>query len=296
MIPDRAEPAASRLALSPEEFRRLSDLLYERAGLYFGDGKRFLLESRVYDRIKALGVRSGAEYLALLTGTGGAREWTELLDVVTTHETSFFRNRPQLEAFQRKVLPGVLRAQGDRGRRRLRIWSAACATGEEPYTLAMMILELLGDRAASWDVRILGTDLVPSVLDRAREGVYPRHSFRTTPAYFVQKYFRAEGPDAFRLGTAPRRLVELRLVNFADDAAMARCRGFHVIFCRNALIYFDREAKRRFVAHFARALEAGGYLFVGHSESLHGISDDFKLIHFPGALAYRKPPPETHGS
>ena len=280
---------ASREFLTREQFEELRDLLYQRSGLYFGDNKRSLLEMRVARCIERAGVGSVAEYLALLRSPGrGHREWVELLDAVTTHETSFFRHRAQLEAFRRLVLPEVLLGLKRRGRTALRIWSAACSSGEEPYTLAILLLEALGEGWGGWDVRILGTDVARSVIHKARQGEYGRYSFRGTPAYYVQRYFDMLGPDRFRVSERIRGLVEFRILNFADDAAMSRMRGFQVIFCRNALLYFDKAAKRRFVAHFYRALDPGGFFFIGHSESLHGVSEQFKLIHFPGAMGYRK--------
>lgn len=284
-----SEGARNIRPLSDQQFATLRDFLYERSGLHFGANKKFLLESRVTKRMRSLGTQDVAGYVSLVTSARGTGELAELLDVVTTHETSFFRNRPQVEAFRNHVLPEVLRAQADTGHRTLRIWSAACSSGEEPYTLAILVLERLGADLDQWSVQILGTDIAASVIEQARRGVYGKYSFRFTPAYYTQKYFEIDGPDAYRLKDAPKRLVEFQIVNFADDARMRMLRGFQVIFCRNALIYFDREAKRRFVAHFARSLNPGGYLFVGHSESLHGISDAFKLIHFSGALAYKKP-------
>ncbi len=276
--------------LTDEEFRQVRELLYDRAGLYFADHKRFLLENRIHRRLKALGLAAAADYLRLIRGPGrGSAELMEFLDAVTTHETSFFRNGSQLDAFRSQVLPRLLAAQAARGVRTLRVWSAACSSGEEPYTLAMLLLEALGDETSRWRIQILGTDIAKSVLEKARAAVYTRYSFRTTPAYFAQKYFDVEGPDAYRLREEPRRLVEFQLLNFADEARMRLVRGFQVIFCRNALIYFDRDAKARFVGHFARAIEPGGFFFVGHSESLHGVSEDFKLVHFAGALAYQKP-------
>ncbi len=281
---------ASRELLTREQFEELRDLLYERSGLYFGDNKRSLLEMRLARCIERAGAGSAAEYLALLRSpVRGNREWVELLDAVTTHETSFFRHRAQLDAFRKLVLPEVLLGLRRGGRTVLRIWSAACSSGEEPYTLAILLLETLGEGLGGWDVRILGTDVAHSVIDKARRGEYGRYSFRGTPAYYIQKYFDVVGPDRFRIAERVRHLVEFRILNFADDAAMARMRGFQVIFCRNALLYFDKAAKRRFVAHFYRALDPGGFFFIGHSESLHGVSEQFKLIHFPGAMGYRKP-------
>ncbi len=276
--------------LSPQEFEEVRRFLYERSGLYFADHKKYLLETRLGRCMEEAGVGTVEEYLALLRSpVQGRQELLRLLDAVTTHETSFFRHRPQLDAFQRHVLPEVLKAQAARGRRTVRIWSAACSSGEEPYSLAMLILEALGVEAGRWDVRILGTDISVSMIEKAKKAEYTRYSFRGTPAYYAQKYFEAMGRDRLRVRHEVQRMVEFRLLNFADDMRMGRMRGFQVVFCRNALIYFDKPARRRFVGHFFTALDPGGYFFVGHSESLHGVSDAFKLIHFPGAMGYRKP-------
>lgn len=284
--------ARAPTSLGPAEFRALRDLLYERSGLHFSESKKFLLDARVHRRVQTLGVGSAAEYLALLRSAGeGPAELLELLDAVTTHETSFFRTEPQIEAFRRHALPDLLEEGRRQGHRVLRVWSAACSSGEEPYTLAMVLLEVLGREAPSWRLRILGTDVARSVLRKAETAVYGIHSLRNTPPSYLHRYFEQVGPDEYRLSDRPRRLVEFELVNFADEARMRTLGGFQVVFCRNALIYFDADAKRRFVAHFAAALEPGGYLFVGHSESLHGLSTDFELVHFPDATAYRKPSP-----
>ncbi|MEW6488617.1 MAG: protein-glutamate O-methyltransferase CheR [Thermodesulfobacteriota bacterium] len=280
--------------LSDEEFQRVRAFVYERSGLAFEESKRFLLESRVRKRLRAVGLTGVDAYLEMVRSPlRGAAELLELLDELTTHETSFFRGAPQLEALRKRVLPGLLAARAHQGERSLRVWSAACSSGEEPYTLAMLVAEALGEELGRWDARIVATDVSQSMLARARVAEYGPYSLRTAPAYFVQKYFEAPGPQVFRVRPEVARLVEVRFLNFADEGAMWAMRGFHLIFCRNALIYFDREARRRCVEHFARAVEPGGYLFVGHAESLHGLTDALKPVHFPGALAYRKPLTDT---
>jgi chemotaxis protein methyltransferase CheR len=283
-------PIPSAWFLADEEFRLLRDFVYARSGLCFADGKRFLFETRIQRRLHALGLGTAADYRGLLQSPDeGPKEVLELLDVVTTHETSFFRNQSQIDAFRRGALPAILDAQRRLGLRSVQIWSAGCSSGEEPYTLAMALLEEMGGEAHRWRVRIVGTDVARSMLEKARDAVYSRYSLRTTTPYYVQKYFEPVGRDAFRVKAGPRRLVEFQLVNFADDARMRAMGEFQIIFCRNALIYFDREAKARFVAHFAHALGPGGYLFVGHSESLRGVCEGLALIHFPGATAYQRP-------
>ncbi len=292
MTPEPSNGAAT-VQLSDPQFGQLREFLYQRAGLHFADGKKFLLENRLQKRLRELGTLDVAGYLALVTSpVRGAAELRNLLDAVTTHETSFFRNRPQLEAFNKHVLRKLLEQRVARGQRELRLWSAACSSGEEPYTLAMMLIESLGEEIKRWNVSILGTDIAQTVLEKAKLGEYGRYSFRTTPAYFAGKYFEVRSRDLFCIRDEPRRLVEFKPLNFADSASMRLMRGFDAIFCRNALIYFDLDAKRRFVAQFAQSLNPGGFLFVGHSESLHGVSEAFKLIHFPGALAYQKPLPQ----
>ena len=284
---------AATVQLTDAQFDQLREFLYQRAGLHFADAKKFLLESRLQKRLRELSNLDVAGYLALVTSPArGAAELRNLLDAVTTHETSFFRSRPQLESFSKHVLRKLLEQRAARQQRQLRIWSAACSSGEEPYTLAMMLIEALGDEIKRWNVSILGTDIAHNVLERAKLGEYGRTSFRTTPAYFVSKYFEIRGRDLFCIRDEPRRLVEFQALNFADAARMRLMRDFDAIFCRNALIYFDLDAKRRCVAQFAQSLNDGGFLFVGHSESLHGVSEAFKLIHFPGALAYQKPLPQ----
>jgi len=279
--------------LTDAEFRRVRDFVYGRSGLFYPDAKRFLLESRLRKRLLAVGGPGVAEYLAL-AGSGGD-ELMSLLDELTVHETSFFRNRPQLEGFRREALPALL-GEGERqGRRVLRIWSAACSSGEEAYTLAMLVLETLGDEARRWDVRIAATDISRRMLERARRAEYGPYSFRGAPAYYVQKYFEIAGPQLYRVRPEARNLVEFGLLNLADDRGMGTMRGFDVVFCRNALIYFDPASRHRCAQRLADALAPGGFLFVGHAESLHGFRDRLQVVSFPGALGYRRPGPEPRG-
>ncbi len=288
-------PGGNECVLTTKDFRHLRDFIYERSGLFFTDAKRAVLDGRVQRRLRALGIASPGEYLGRLHNPGtAAGELLELLDVVATHETSFFRDRAQLDGFRRRVLPLVLSAA--ESRRTLRIWSAGCSSGEEPYTLATIVLEVLGPEASCWDVTVLGTDLSRSMIAKAVDGQYGPYSFRSAPAYYVQKYFDVVAQDTFRVKSEVRRLVEFRLLNFADTPAMRAMRGFHIVFCRNALIYFDQEAKRRCLGHLADALEPGGYLFVGPCETAHGFSETLEAVRFSDTTAYRKPALDAGGA
>jgi len=279
--------------LTDGEFRRVRELVYARSGLFFPEGKRFLVESRVHKRLRALGGEGVDEYLALVSDQGD--EMLSLIDELAVHETSFFRGRAQLEAFRRHALPRLLAEGESRGERMLRIWSAACSSGEEPYSLAMLVLEALGQEARRWDVKISATDLSRRMLQRARQAEYGPYSFRGAPAYYVQKYFEVLGPERYRVRAEPRGLVEFDLLNLTDEAGMRAVRGVHAVFCRNVLIYFDPESRRRCLRFLADALEPGGFLFVGHTESLRGLEDGLEMVSFPGALGYRRPAPEPRG-
>ncbi len=192
---------------------------------------------------------------------------------------------PQIEAFKYKVLPDLLAALS--ASRRLRLWSAGCSTGEEPYTMAMVLSEVLGDELASWDIRIQASDLSPKALRSAENATYNEYALRGVNPAVRQRYFEETG-GLYRVVEPIRRLVNFEHLNLSDPAPAGHLDEFDVIFCRNVLIYFDEELKRTVVSRLYESLKTGGYLFIGHSESLHNISRAFKLVHFPGALGYRK--------
>jgi len=274
-----------RPQLSEELFRQLRDLVYEKSGMFFNDGRKYLLESRMENRMKALGLEKFEDYYYLLKySPEGEVEFRALFDEITINETSFFRNPPQMKVFQEHILPEFLRFKRFK---QLKIWSAGCSTGEEPYTLAILVLEVLGVKVSQWFVDILGVDISRTVLERAQKGEYGEYTLRHMPPDLVQKYFLKEGP-IWRVKDEVKKLLRFEEMNLADPAQIRRVRGMDIIFCRNVLIYFDMEVKKRVVASFYDSLNPGGYLFIGHSESLHGISRAFKLVHFPEVIVYKK--------
>jgi len=274
--------------LASEPLRQIRDFIYDRSGLFFSDANSYVLQSRLTERVKELGLGSLEEYLhRLRRGPERSCELSSLLDAVTTRETCFFRDMPQLESLQSRVLPDLIEPQCEAGPRQLRIWSAGCSSGEEAYTLSIMTQEALGDRIASWDVRILATDLSESALASAHQGFYDEHSLRHIPDEVRECCFiRRDSYHVVR--PKVRRPVEFGMLNLADAAQWESLPRMHVVFCRNVLVYFDRDLARRIVAGIHDLLLPGGYLYVGQSESLHGISREFTLVHFPGAIAYRK--------
>ncbi len=278
----------TELKISDPEFVQLRDYIYQQSGIYIADNRKYLLENRLANRLKELNLKSFAEYHHFLQYDPSKRqELSRLFEVVTTNETSFYRNPPQLAVFQNNVLPEVLDRQRKAGQRKLRIWSAGCSTGEEPYTIAMILHEVLRTEINSWDIRINANDLSEAVLNAARAGVYNDYTLRTTPKEIVSRYFTAE-EGRFRVKPEVKRLVSFGPINLSDRALLKRVERSQIVFCRNVIIYFDDEMKKNVIGSFYDNLLPGGYLLIGHSESLHNISRAFKPKHYPGAIIYLK--------
>lgn len=276
------------LKISDEEFVSLRDFVYDKSGIYIADNRKYLLENRLANRIKHLNLKNFGEYYHyLLYDPRRQQELNKLFEAVTTNETSFYRNPPQLKVFQEKVLPEVLESIKAAGSRTLRIWSAGCSTGEEPYTLGIILYEVLRGEIGQWNIRIAANDLSEAVLLSARRGVYTDYSLRTTPKDIVQRYFTAED-GKYRINPEIKQLVTFGQINLADKTQCKRLDRSHIVFCRNVIIYFDDEVKKRVIGAFYDNLVSGGYLLIGHSESLHNITRAFKPVHHPGAIVYRK--------
>jgi chemotaxis protein methyltransferase CheR len=268
------------------ELVRIRDLIYQAAGIFHPDNKLRLLLDRCGRRMKELKAPNLREYYDCLTVKPIRQaELVALLNEITIGETCFFRNQPQLDALRQIVIPKILETKSALPLRKLRIWSAGCSTGEEPYTLNMMLLEETAGRLKNWTIEILATDLNERSLAHAKAALYGTYSTRNLPAHYRQKYFTAVGEE-LQVQTSARNGIAFSRLNLSDDARMTFMKGLDIIFCCNVLIYFDIASKRRVIQHFYNNLLPHGYLFLGHSESLYGVSDDFRLVHLPGATAY----------
>ena len=277
------------MKMSDNEFEILRDFIYSVCGIYFHASKKYFLESRVLRRMGKTGSSSATDYLKLLKSSpAGKEEMKSLFDEVTTNETCFFRNLPQLTALEQQLLPQIVESKLKMGFRKLRIWSAGSSSGEEAYTLAMVLLEKRLTLMKDWIIEIVGTDINETVLALAREGIYNNYSVRNTPDYYRKKYFTADNTGQFVLSPEVKKLVTFSHLNLYDDNKMIFMKSFDFIFCANVLIYFDIAAKSKVVQHFYNNLQPYGYFFVGQSESLHGVNDKFKTVHFPGGFAYKK--------
>ncbi|MEG2173124.1 MAG: protein-glutamate O-methyltransferase CheR [Desulfovibrionaceae bacterium] len=283
-----ATPFRKELKITDEEFIQLRDFIYQQCGIFIAENRKYLVENRLANRIKDLNLKSYSEYYNFLRFDGSKRlELNKLFEVVTTNETSFYRNPPQLQVFQDTVLKSVIDECRKAGRKKLRIWSAGCSTGEEPYTLAMILHESLRQEITSWDIKITANDLSEAVLATARRGVYNEYALRTTPRDIVSRYFTKEDTQ-FKIDPKLKHIVSFGQINLSEKLQLTRIEKSQIVFCRNVIIYFDDEMKRKVINAFYDNLLPNGSLLIGHSESLHNISRAFKPEHHTGTIVYRK--------
>jgi chemotaxis protein methyltransferase CheR len=265
--------------LSDRAFDRIRDLIRDRAGIALSEAKRELVYGRLARRLRELKLESFEAYLSLLEGDE-SREIEEFTNALTTNLTSFFREGHHFEYLTQHVFPFLERRNART--RRLRLWSAACSTGEEPYSLAMTLAESLG-RFRGWDVRILATDLDSEVLKHAQAGRYRSDRLSSVPVARRDKWFAPQGPNHHLVKDQIRELITFRQLNLMHDWPF---RGpFDVILCRNVVIYFDKETQRRLFGRIAQMQIEGSYLFIGHSESLFKVTDLYDSL---GKTMYRR--------
>ncbi len=258
--------------LTDEEFKRFAALIYQESGIFLKDTKITLLSNRLRKRLHALKLDTFSQYYDYIYAlTDRTQEIEALIDVVSTNETYFFRNERQFEALTKHCFEDIAGKKKDG--KALRIWSAGCSTGEEPYTLAICVLEN-ARFFPNWKIEIIATDIAPSVLEFARRGVYTGRRIEKVPPEILEKYFTPDGEnrEQYRINDEARKLVTFQYLNLFKNPYPEK---LDVVFCRNVMIYFDKEHQKKLVAGFYRVLMQGGYLFIGHSETLHSISDDF---------------------
>ncbi len=269
-------------------FKKFRDLIYQQCGIAFTENKKYLLEGRIGKRLEAHGLATFDEYYKLISSSAQQRdELPSLFEAVTINETYFFRNPPQFEALEQVIIPEIMNTKQSQPTKKLRIWSAASSSGEEAYTIAMLLLDKIKPQFPGFQFEVFASDISAAVLEKARTGVYKEYSVRNMPAYYLNKYFTRDG-DKFVLSSEIRNMVKFLSVNLYETPTMRTMTNFDVIFCCNVLIYFDTLAKQQVVANLYDSLNKNGYLFIGYSESLHGVSKAFKLVHFPKTIAYKK--------
>lgn len=277
------------LSLTDAEFRMFRDFFRGYCGLHFGEDSRFLLEKRLARRVRELDLGSFSAYHYVLRREGpGEQELAHAIDALTTNETYFFRERSQLQALVEEVIPECLERRRKRGGRALSIWSAGCSSGEEPYSIVMMAVE--AGLVPGEDFRVYGSDISGAVLRKARHGLYRPASFREGLDHLQKRYFE-EQDGLWRVSDEIKRHVVFTRVNLLDRARADLLGAMDVILCRNVIIYFDLETKREIVSRFHDKLQPGGYLLLGHAESLINVSTAFSLAHLKRDMVYRRPLP-----
>jgi len=287
--------------LSDAEMRLLQTLVYQECGMYFDARRSHFLRDRVQRRLRECRIETFYNYYQLLLSTEGKQELHNLLENLTVNETSFFRNKAQLELFHKEILDEVIRKKQERGDYQIRIWSAGCSTGQEPYTIAMLLADalayhqlrhpILGETTwpkplvpSPWNVEIPASDISYSVLRAGQEGIYNEHQMSSVDYSYRLRYFDKVG-ERYAVKKAIKELV---LFDFHNLKTEFLPRSNDVIFCRNVMMYFDEAEQRRLIEKFYRCLSPGGYLLVGHAESLLGLTDKFAMIFRNSGTAYRR--------
>lgn len=265
--------------LSDESFERFRTLIYDESGIHFSSTNRSILESRLKERLRVASLSDVEEYYRLITREDG--EMKVLLDSVTTNLTRFFRNTSHFQTFEYYVVPELIKAKSATADRTIRLWSAGCSTGEEPYSVAIMLKELLPPTIR---FEIVGSDLSLKSLMTGQEGFYAENRMNGVPERFLAKYFERKA-GGYQVVPEIKQTIRFDYHNLKNDSGL---RGMDVIMCRNVLIYFDEAAQRAVVNRFWDAMADHGFLFIGHSESLFGMNTQFEFLRTDWACIYEK--------
>ena len=272
------------IELPDDVFRLLRDSIYKRTGMWFADSAKYLLQKRLSPRAKELNFDSFQKYFYFLQYDPRAEaEFDQIYDLVTTNETYFFREPAQLAAFADEIVPEILERKTVK---KIRIWSAGCSSGEEPYSIAMLLSEAGYYERAAFE--IFASDINQQVLAKARRGHYRESAFRATDGPLRDKYFTRNDDGSWHIHDDIRNRVSFGRLNLYDEPRVSLLGHLDVIFCRNVIIYFDDQSKKVVVSNFYNRLTDAGYLLLGHSESLISLSTQFKLRHLKNDMVYQK--------
>lgn len=262
------------ISITDKEFRQLADYIQSNYGIHLKDEKQSLITGRLHFVLQQMNFNSFTEYFKYVVSDRSGDAVVTLIDKITTNHTFFMRETKHFEYLKANVLPFLTQTLKDKD---LRIWSAGCSSGEEPYTLAMLLDEFLGLQKTFWDAKILATDISSRVLDMAVKGIYPTEAIASLPSHWKLNYFKNFSANNSAVADKIRHEVIFRKFNLMEETFPFK-RKFHVIFCRNVMIYFDGPTKMELVRKFYELMEPGGYLFIGHSESLDRDKTRYKYI------------------
>ncbi len=274
------------IELSYDEFVEIRDLFYIRSGIYFASSWQNIISERIKLRVKILGYKSFGEYFAFLKNENDQAEITNLYSQLAPEDSFFFSSENQFSAFEKVVKDELLKKKQDE-EVILRVWSASTSTGEEAYSLGMVFLEQIKPLYPNAKIQIIGSDINNEALIVAKRGEYHERSMKNLPSSYKKKYFLQQG-NKYIISEEVKRLVRFVALNMYNKEEIKYIRNCDVVFCRNVLVYLDLETKKKLVSDLYDSLNSGGYLFIGYTESLHGVTKLFKLNHLPKALGYKK--------
>lgn len=271
---------AFEMVLNDSTFRQLRDFIYDKCGIFIPDSKKYLIENRLIRKVQENGLKGFEDYFQMIKQNGNREVISKLFDSITTNETYFFRESHQLDVLIDNIIPDILKTNP---KKVIKIWSAGCSTGEEPYTILMMARERIGNVRLD----ITASDISEAALCSARRAIYTSYSTRNVPEYYLKKYF-IKRDNVYELIKEIRDSVKFLDINLIDDRATRSLIGIDVILCRNVLIYFDDKMKQRAVSLLYNSLVPNGYFFIGSSESLHNISRAFLPVIYNRVVVYKK--------
>ena len=282
--------ASHAVHITPDEVQRFCEFLYRRTGMSFTEGKRYFIDRRLEDRIAATGSPSFQAYFSLLRADAD-HEIEHLINSFTVNETYFYREDHQLRCMTANLLDSIASHKEPGGT--IRIWSIPCSTGEEPYSIALWLMENW-PQVDRYNIEIVGSDIDTRALKAAAEGIYGARALMRLTRDVVDRYFRPVADGDHQIDEGLRNSIEFTRANLIDSQDMARYRDFDLIFCRNVLIYFDDASRRQAAENLYDCLRPGGYICLGHSESMSRISPLFRVSRFPDAIVYQRPE-QDHG-
>jgi chemotaxis protein methyltransferase CheR len=282
---EKTPPLVAATDISANDFQKFSEFFYRKTGISFEPSKRYFVDKRIVERIEATGSENFRSYFTMMRFQASGEELQALTNIMTINETYFLREEYQFQCLVSSILPEIVSRKTDAGP--IRIWCIPSSSGEEPYSIAMYLLENWPE-INTRDVEIIASDIDTLILQKARTGLFPAHSLQHVPESWRMKYFTRKGED-YQICEELRNAVEFTRVNLAESAETRPYRDFDVIFCRNLLIYFDDISRREAAATFYDVLKPGGYICLGHSESMSRISSLYKVRKFPEAIVYQKP-------
>jgi chemotaxis protein methyltransferase CheR len=275
----------AKMIISDDDFQKFQEYFYRKTGIQFDQSKRYFVDKRLVERIEANRSESFRAYFTTLRFQASGVELQALVNLMTINETYFFREEYQFHCLVNSILPEIVARKKDQSP--IRIWVIPSSSGEEPYSIAMCLLERWAG-IHSWDVEIISSDIDTKILMQARAGLYSERSVKHVPKAYMQKYFR-QSTQGYQLSEDLRSAVEFTRINLMEPSDVRGYRNFDVIFCRNLLIYFDDLSRKQAAETFYDALNPGGFICLGHSESMSRISSLYKIRKFPEAIVYQKP-------